>query len=161
MAERYPLADQPSRPEVNAGRLWAGGAATAVVAALFAVVGILVGRGLFDVAVLAPKGAGVWGDADTVWYAFGAALLSLAATALMHLLLLFTPRPMLFFGWVMVLVTVVAMLAPFVTENDLGARVFTAGLNFVLGLVIGTLTAGSARTAVRPVAAQPAPRPYY
>jgi len=160
MTARYPMADQPSSPEVNAGRLWAGGAATAVVAALFAVVGVLVGRGLFDVAVLAPQGAGVWGDADTFWYALGAALLSLVATGLMHLLLLFTPRPMLFFGWVMVLATVVAMLAPFVTENDLGARLFTAGLNFVLGLAIGSLTAGSARAAVRPIAPAPTARLY-
>ena len=76
-------ADSTPRPVVNAGRLWAGGLATAVVAALIAVVGILVGRGLFGVAVLAPKGAGVWGDADTGWYALGAALFSLAATGLM------------------------------------------------------------------------------
>ena len=151
---------QPSQPTLNAGRLWAGGAATAVVAALIALVGILVGRGLFDVAVLAPQGAGVWGDADTFWYALGAVLFSLAATGLMHLLLLFTPRPMLFFGWVMVLATVVAMLAPFITDNDLGSRVFTAGLNFVLGVAIGSLTAGSARAAMRPVPMQPAPRPY-
>src|SRR3954470_12669677 len=158
MTAMYPRAEQPSRPAVNAGRLWAGGAATAVVAALIALVGILVGRGLFDVAVLAPQGAGVWGDADTFWYALGAALFSLAATGLMHLLLLFTPRPMLFFGWVMVLATVVAMLAPFVTENDLGSRLFTAGLNFVLGVAIGSLTAGSARSAVVRVPA--AARPY-
>jgi hypothetical protein len=160
MTAMYQPASQPPQSAVNAGRLWAGGAATAVVAALIALVGILVGRGLFDVAVLAPKGAGVWGDADTVWYAVGAALCSLAATALMHLLLAFTPRPMLFFGWVMVLATVVAMLAPFVTENDLGSRVFTAGLNFVLGVAIGSLTAGSARAAMRPVLMQPTPRPY-
>jgi hypothetical protein len=160
MTAMYQPASQPPQPAVNAGRLWAGGAATAVVAALIALVGILVGRGLFDVAVLAPKGAGVWGDADTFWYAVGAALCSLAATALMHLLLAFTPRPMLFFGWVMVLATVVAMLAPFVTENDLGSRVFTAGLNFVLGVAIGSLTAGSARAAMRPVLMQPTPRPY-
>jgi hypothetical protein len=160
MTAMYQPASQPAQPAVNAGRLWAGGAATAVVAALIALVGILVGRGLFDVAVLAPQGAGVWGDADTFWYALGAALFSLAATGLMHLLLLFTPRPMLFFGWVMVLATVLAMLAPFVTENDLGSRVFTASLNFVLGVAIGSLTAGSARAAMQPVPMQPAPRPY-
>ena len=153
-------AGAPVRPALNAGRLWAGGVATAVVAALIAIVGILIGRGLFDVAVLAPKGAGVWGDADTAWYALGAAFLSLVATGLMHVLILSTPRPMRFFGWVMALATVVAMLAPFVTENDLGSRMFTAGLNFVLGVAVGSLTAGSARVAVRPVPAPPAPRPY-
>jgi hypothetical protein len=60
----------------------------------------------------------------------------------------------------MALATVVAMLAPFVTDNDLGARLFTAGLNLVLGLAIGSLIAGSARTAASPVPARPTPRPY-
>jgi len=157
MAAVYQSAE-PS-PTVSAGRLWAGGAATAVVTALIAIAGILVGRGLLDVAVLAPKGAGVWGDADTFWYALGAALASLVATAVMHLLLLFTPRPMMFFGWLMVLGTVVAMLAPFVTEEDLGSRLFTAGLNLLLGVAVGSLIAGSARAAVRPVPAR-GPGPY-
>jgi hypothetical protein len=153
-------AGAPPRPALNAGRLWAGGVATAIVAALIAVVGILIGRGLFDVAVLAPQGAGVWGDADTAWYALGAAFAGLVATGLMHVLILSTPRPMRFFGWMLALATVVAMLAPFVTQNDLGSRMFTAGLNFVLGVAIGSLVAGSARTAVRPVPAPRVPRPY-
>ena len=155
MTAMYQSTSPSPRPALNAGRLWAGGAATAVVAALIAIVGVLVGRGLFHVDVLAPKGAGVWGDARTGWYALGAAMLALVATGVMHLLLLFTPRPMLFFGWVMTLATVVAMLAPFVTKQDLGSRLFTAGLNFVLGVAIGSLVAGSAHTAVRVT-----PRPY-
>jgi hypothetical protein len=161
MAQMYPatpspgdrVPQQPRRPTVDAGRLWAGGLATAVVAALIAVVGILLGRGLFDVDVLAPKGDGVWGDASTGWYALGAGVAALLATALMHLLLVSTPRPMRFFTWVVLLATVVSMLAPFVTSGSLGARLFTAGLNLVLGAAIGSLVAGTARTAVRPAPA--------
>jgi hypothetical protein len=67
---------------------------------------------------------------------------------------------MLFFGWVMTLATVTAMLAPFVTEKDLGSRLFTAGLNFILGVAIGSLIAGSARAAMRTTPVPPAPRPY-
>ena len=160
MTAMYQSAGPPSRPGVDAGKLWAGGAATAVVAALIAVVGILIGRGLFGVDVLAPKGAGVWGDASTGWYAFGAAVLSLVATGLMHMLLLYTPRPRMFFGWVMTLATLTAMLAPFITEEDFGSRFFTAGLNFFLGVAIGSLVAGSARTAVRAAAVRREPRPY-
>jgi len=160
MTAMYESAGQPPRPTVSAGRLWAGGAATAVVAALIAIVGILVGRGLFGVQVLAPEGAGVWGDADTGWYALGAAVCALAVTALMHLLLLYTPKPMRFFGWVMTLATVVAMLAPFVTAEALGSRLYTAGLNFVLGVAIGSLIAGTAHTAVQVTTARPTPRPY-
>jgi hypothetical protein len=60
----------------------------------------------------------------------------------------------------MVLGTVVAMLAPFVTDSDLSSRLFTAGLNFILGVAVGSLVAGSARAALRPAPAQSAPRPY-
>ncbi|PRY30846.1 DUF6069 family protein [Pseudosporangium ferrugineum] len=160
MTSSYQSTRPPPRPAVDAGRLWAGGAATAVVAALIAVVGVLVGRGLFGVEVLAPQGAGVWGGARTGWYALGAGVLSLLATGLMHVLLLFTPRPMLFFGWVVALATLTAMLAPFVTENDVGSRFFTAGLNFILGVATGSLIAGSAHAAVRAAALPRAPRPY-
>src|SRR4051794_26504960 len=108
MTAMYQSATPPTRPAVDAGRLWAGGAATGVVAALISVVGILIGRGLFGVDVLAPKGAGVWGDARTGWYALGAGVLSLVATGLMPLLILYTPKPMVFFGWVITLATVTA-----------------------------------------------------
>ncbi|GAA4736152.1 DUF6069 family protein [Phytohabitans rumicis] len=150
----------PNRPAVNAGRLWAGGLATALVAALIAVVGILLTRGLFDVPVLAPKGEGTWGDASTGWYAFGAALAGLAATGLVHVLLLFTPKPMRFFGWVLALATVVGVLAPFMSDASLASRVCTAGLNLILGIAIGTLIAGTARAALRPPTTRPVPRTY-
>lgn len=140
--------DPRSGPTVEAGKLWAGGTATAAVAALIAIAGILLGRGLFGIDVLAPKGQGVWGDASTGWYALGAACAALAATGLLHVLLLTTPRPMRFFGWVTVLATAVAMLAPFVTDADLGARLYTSGLGFVLGLAIGSLVAGAGKSAI-------------
>jgi hypothetical protein len=41
------------RQPVDAARLWTGGLATAVVAALVALVGVLIARGLFDIPVLA------------------------------------------------------------------------------------------------------------
>jgi hypothetical protein len=148
----------PPQPVLNAGRLWAGGAATALVAALIAVVGILFGRGVFDVEVLAPKGDGVWGDASTGWYAAGAAAAALLATALIQLLILTTPRPMRFFGWVVGLATVAAMLLPFVTDESRGSRWYTAGLNLVLGIAIGTLVAGVAKSALRPAVMQPGVR---
>jgi|GraSoiStandDraft_49_1057285.scaffolds.fasta_scaffold187802_1 hypothetical protein len=148
MTGTYGTDEVRPRLSVDAGRLWAGGLATALVAVLITVAGILVARGVFGASILAPKGAGVWGDASTAWYAFGAAVASLAATALMHVLILFTPRPTLFFGWVVALATVLAALAPFLTTADLASRVFTAGLNLVLGLAIGTLVAGTARGAM-------------
>jgi hypothetical protein len=150
---------QPQQPTVDAGRLWAGGLATALVAALIAVLGILLTRGVFGVAILARQGAGVWGDASTGWYAVAAALASFAATGLIHVLLLSTPRPMRFFGWVMSLATAGAVLAPFVNDASTAARLATATLNLVLGVAIGSLVAGSARSALR-VGSRPVGRPY-
>ena len=80
MPPSSPAADRA--PRVNAARLWAGGAATAAVAGLVAIVGILLARGVFDLEVLAPKGDGVWGDADTWTYAAVSAGAALVATGL-------------------------------------------------------------------------------
>jgi|SRR4051794_32912755 hypothetical protein len=152
---------QPAPRRVDASSLWAGGAAAAFVAALVAIAGIVICRGVFDIAVLAPKGAGVWGDADTVTYAVGAAVAALVATGLMHLLLLSTPRPNRFFGWIMVLATAIAFFAPFAGKASMESKLATAVINLAIGIAIGTLVASSARSAVRKaaIAAQPRIRP--
>jgi Family of unknown function (DUF6069) len=142
----------PARPAVDARSLWFGGLATALVAALVAVVGVVVARGLFDVPVLAPKGEGTFGDASTVGLAAGAAAGAIVATALMHLLLLFTPRPFAFFGWIVTLVTAVAVLVPFGATAGLSAKVATAVINLLIGIAIGTLISGVAARSLRPPA---------
>ncbi|MEU8225594.1 DUF6069 family protein [Kribbella sp. NPDC048915] len=134
-------------PRVNAGRLWAGGAATAAVAALVAIVGILIARGVFDLEVLAPQGQGVWGDADTWTYAAVSAAAALLATGLLHLLILATPSPLRFFTWLITLVTLAAMVAPFAAERSLES-VATAAINLALGITIGSLLTGTARSAI-------------
>lgn len=137
------------RPTVDAGRLWAGGLAAAVIAALIAIVGILVARGIFDVAVMAPQGDGAWGDADTSRYALAAAVAALVATGVIHLLILFVPRYATFFAWIMMLATAVAVLAPFALDVETSAQVATALINLILGIAIGSLVSGVARTAIR------------
>jgi hypothetical protein len=139
---------EPTRA-VDAGRLWTGGLATAVVAALVAIIGVLIARGLFDVPVLAPTGRGAFGDATTWQLAGLAAVAALLATGLLHLLLLSTPRPMRFFGWIMTLATVAAALAPFLTDADLDEKVATAAIYLAIGVAIGSLLSGVGRSAVR------------
>jgi hypothetical protein len=134
---------------VDARSLWAGGVAAAFVAALVVVVAILICRGILDVPVLAPEGDGVWGDADTARYAGGAALVALVATGMLHLLLLSTPRPFRFFGWIMTVATVAAVLVPFTVQASLASRVATAAINVAVGVAIGTLVSASGRGAVR------------
>lgn len=134
---------------VDAGRLWTGGVATAVVAALVALVGVLICRGLLDVPVLAPTDQGTLGDATTFRLAALAALAALLATGLLHLLLLSTPRPGQFFTWIVTLVTVAAALAPFLTDADLDEKVATSAIYLAIGIAIGSLLSGVARSAVR------------
>jgi hypothetical protein len=137
------------RQPVDAARLWTGGLATAVVAALVAVVGVLIARGLFDIPVLAPSREGALGDATTARLAILAAVAALVATGLMHLLLISTPRPFRFFTWIVSLLTLVAVLAPFMTDTKLASQVATAAIALVIGLAIGSLISGAARSAIR------------
>lgn len=137
------------RVVVDGGRLWAGGLATAVVAALIAIVGIVIARGIFHVPVLAPNRSGTWGDADTVTYALVAFGFGLLATALMHVLLLATPSPFTFFGWILGLSTLVAALAPFATSAEMASKVSTALINAVIGIGVWSLTVSTARRSLR------------
>jgi len=145
----YPSGDPVARPTVDARRLWAGGLATAVVAALVAVVGVVVARGIFDIPVLAPKGSGTFGDVSTGGLALAAAAGALVATGLMHLLLLSTPRPFSFFGWIVVLATALAALIPFSFDAELDAKLATAIITVLIGIAIGSLVSGVARRSLQ------------
>lgn len=141
------------RPPVRAMTLWAGGAAAALVAAGVAVVGFLLVRGVFDLPILGVERGGAVFQPSMVTYALLAGLGAILATALMHLLLLTTPRPRTFFGWIVGLATAAAMIVPFTLDQPWQAKVATAGLNLFIGLAIGVLVSMSARSAVRPVRA--------
>ena len=149
-----PMPRQDPEPEprrrLDARPLWAGGVATAVVAGLIALVGILVCRWLFNVPILSPRGEGAWGNASTVEHAFAAAACALVATALMYLLLLSTPYPRVFFGWIISgSLTVVAVVFPFSSTAPMSQKIATGLLNLVLGVAIGTLIAEVSRRATR------------
>jgi len=135
--------------------------ATALVAALTAVAGILVCRWLFDIPILAPRRDGAWGNASTAGYTLAAAAAALVATAIMHLLLLASPRPRLFFGWIIGLATVIAVVYPFGTTAPMSQKVATAVINLVLGIAIGTLVNGTAVRAIRRRAITGGYQPYY
>jgi Family of unknown function (DUF6069) len=141
----------PSGPDrwIDPGALWSGGVATAVVAALIALVGILVCRWLFTIPILAPKRDGAWGNASTPAYVFAAAGAAVVATAIMHLLLLTTPRPQVFFGWILALATLIAVVFPFSTTAPLDQKVATAVVNLALGIAIWSLLISVAGRAVR------------
>jgi hypothetical protein len=136
---------------MDPGALWAGGAATAVVAALIALVGILVSRWLFNIPILAPHRDGAWGDASTGAYVLAAAAVALVATAIMNLLLLATPRPQAFFTWIIGLATVIAVVFPFSTSAEVSSKVATSIVDLVLGFAIGSLLSEVSARAIRRV----------
>ncbi|WP_425828183.1 DUF6069 family protein [Streptomyces fractus] len=137
------------QPRLDAGKLWAGGLMTAVIAALTAVVALLLVRGVLGVPVFAPQGAGLMGNATTGALAGGAAMAALAATVLLHLLIVATPRPERFFTWIIGLATAVMVLLPFTTGLTWQAKLGTAGVYLVIGIAIGSLLSSVARGAVR------------
>ena len=98
-----------NRRIVDAGRLWTGGLMAGVVAAGVAVVGLLIARGILDVQVLVRED-GKLVNANTWWYAGVAFLAAIAATGLLHLLLLSAPQPYRFFGWIVGLTVAIAAL---------------------------------------------------
>jgi Family of unknown function (DUF6069) len=164
-----PMNSPESGPEpqttrrVDARALWSGGVATAVVAALIALVGILVCRWLFKVPILSPAREGAWGNASTAGYTAAAAACALAATALMYLLLISTPYPRVFFGWIIGLATVVAVVFPFSTTAPLSQKIATGFVNLILGVAIGSLIVEVSHRATRRTVLRggpPGPRSY-
>jgi Family of unknown function (DUF6069) len=148
----YPASpDDAGSPRVrpDSGRFWAGAVATAVVAALIALVGILICRWTLNIPILAPAGDGAWGDAHTGEYVLVAALVALAAAGLLYLLVLSTPNPGLFFRWIIGLVTLIAVVYPFSSGAPLEQKAATAIVNLVVGVAIGSLLTATAGRAIR------------
>ncbi|OLL72897.1 hypothetical protein Ae168Ps1_1278c [Pseudonocardia sp. Ae168_Ps1] len=142
----------PHGPAVQGSRLWAGGVATAVIAALIAVVGFLIVRVLLQIPYLAPietDAVGGWDGA--VQLAIVAALAALAATGLAQILLMAVPSPMAYFGWIAGLLTAVATVYPLALSTEpLTVRIATAAIHLVIGmaiisLVTTTVTSASTR----------------
>ena len=136
------------RPQFSTQTLWAGGLASALVAALIALVGVLIFRGVFNIPLLAPERDGAWGDSSTVGYMVAAAVGALLATALVHLLLVSTPRALRFFSWIIGLATVAAAIAPFATDAEMSSKVATGIINLIIGIAILSLVSAVARSAV-------------
>lgn len=149
------LKPEDERPTVklNAARLWAGGVMTAVVVALLMIVGVSVARGIFAVPVPVPSSGG---GISSFAYVLLGVLAALVATALVQLLVMVAPRPLMFFGWIVFLCTVIAMLAPF--QNSvfgsfnhiamLNSKIATLVINLCVGIAIGSLVAGIARSSL-------------
>jgi hypothetical protein len=138
-----------NRARPDSSQFWAGAAATAVVAALIALAGILICRWTLGIPILAPAGDGAWGNAHTGEYVLLAALIAIVAAGVLYLLVLGTPQPGMFFDWIMGLSTLVAVVYPFSTGAPLDQKAATAVVDLVLGIAITSLLTAVAVLAVQ------------
>jgi len=148
---RYGGAPSPgSQPRrvIDAGRLWSGGVLAGVVAAGVAVVGLLIARGVLDIAVLIER-KGQLVNASMVGYAVAAFLAGIVATGLLHLLLAGAPQPYRFFGWIIGLATAIAVILPFTTGAKLESKIAVALINLAIGICVGSIVSGIGRSAAR------------
>jgi hypothetical protein len=150
----YPYADpdtvrlsRPAERPLDTTKLWTGGLATAAVAALVALVGTLVLRVLFQIAPVSATTTHAFSSADAGILCLGAAVAALAATGVAHLLLVSTPQPLSYLGWILGLSTAAAVALPLVGGLSTVAAVAAAVLNLVIGLAIGSLVLGTAAAA--------------
>jgi hypothetical protein len=154
-----PSGGAPSRVRLDAAQYWAGAAATAVVAALIALVGILICRWALHIPIIAPSGEGAWGNANTAVYVFLSLLVAIVAAGVLLLLVLGTSQPTTFFDWIMGLATIAAVVYPFSSAAPLEQKIATALVNLVLGIAITSLlNAVAARAIRRLVPTVPGPR---
>jgi Family of unknown function (DUF6069) len=129
-------ADRAIHWKVEAGRFWQGTLFAAVVAALTAFVGLLIIRGLLDLPVLRRGDGGEVRQASSVWYLVVSMLGALAAGALLHLLLLYAPRPWTFYGWIAGLAVVAVTLVPLTFDASASSRLATGCLHLVVGTIV-------------------------
>lgn len=139
----------PVRPGLDAGRYWAGVGATALVAALVAVAGVLVLQEILGIDLVVQDLFGT--DSPMTSLVVGAVIAALLAGALLHVLVLTTPRPRSFFGWIIGLVTLVAALLPLTWTDDATSAVATGIVHLVIGIAIWSLLSGVLTWTRRPV----------
>lgn len=137
------------RVRPDSAQFWAGVVATAIVAALIALVGILICRWTLGIPILSPAGDGAWGNAHTGEYVLVAALVALVAGALLYLLEMGAPAARMFFAWILGLATLAAVVYPFSTSAPLEQKAATAIVNLILGIAITSLLSAVSARATR------------
>ncbi len=134
---------------LDTGRFWAGAAATVLVCALIGLAAAVILEQVFGLELHSP---GLFGDSTTASWTVAGALYALLAAVVLQVLVLAAPRPSMFFGWLVGLLTVILAVSPFTGSADPVAGVVTAVVWLVLGLAVWSmLSSVLSRTLVRPV----------
>lgn len=131
---------RPADPSVDAGRFWAGVVATALVAALVGLVGVVIVDQILSIELAVQDLFGT--NSTGAAYVVGAAVLAVLAGGLLHLLVLTTPKPKAFFGWIMFLGTLTAALLPLTWTDQLESSISAGIVNALIGIAIWSLLLG-------------------
>ncbi|AEG44897.1 hypothetical protein [Isoptericola variabilis] len=135
---------------LNAGRFWAGAAATVLVCALIGFAASVIIEQVFDLELLSPPD--LFDAGTSASWAGAGALFALLAAVVLQLLVVATPRPSMFFGWLVGLTAVILAVLPFTGDPDVLPAVLTALVWIVLGLAVWSMLTGVlSRTIVRPL----------
>jgi hypothetical protein len=139
---------RPTGPSVDAGRFWAGVVATALVAALIGLVGVVIVDQILEIELVTkdPLGTGSTGAAFVV----GGVLAAVLAGGLLHLLVVTTPKPRAFFGWIMALATLTTALLPLTWTDVLESAIASGVVNALIGIAIWSLLLGVLSRTLRP-----------
>lgn len=141
----------PSDPRLTleAGRFWAGAAATAIVAALVGLIGVIVFERVFEMTLVPPPDVFSTGSHQSA-FALDGAVLAILAAGVLHLLIVAAPRPRSFFGWIMALVIVVIAVLPFAWTTDTLAAALSGVVNLLIGVAVWSLLSGVAARTIIP-----------
>ncbi|WP_456789105.1 hypothetical protein [Cellulomonas sp. P5_C5] len=149
VAAAVPVAPaRPADPSVDAGRFWAGVVATALVAALVGLVGVVIVDQILGIELVVQDIFGT--DSTGAAYVVGAAAIAVLAGGLLHLLVLTTPKPKAFFGWIMFLGTLTAALLPLTWTDVLESSIAAGLVNALIGIAIWSLLIGVLSRTLRP-----------
>lgn len=134
---------------LEVGRFWAGALATMVVAALIGLAADFILEEVLNLEVQAQADLFATGSDMMAWVVAGA-LFALVAAIVLYLLVMSTPRPRSFFGWVVALATVILAMVPFAGEFEIVPAILAAIVWIVIGCAVWSLLTGTlSRTVVR------------
>ena len=131
------------------GRFWAGALATMLVAALIGLAADFIFEEVLNLEIRSQADLFSTGSDLMAWVVAGA-LFALVAAVVLYLLVMSTPRPRSFFGWVVGLATVILAALPFAGDFELVPAILAAIVWIVIGSAVYSLLTGTlSRTVVQ------------
>ncbi|WP_369375409.1 DUF6069 family protein [Promicromonospora sp. Populi] len=134
---------------LEVGRYWAGAMATVLVAALIGFAADFILEEVLGLEVQ-PQADLFGTGSDLVAWIVAGVLFALAGAAVLYLLVLSTPRPRAFFGWVVALATVILAMVPFAGQAEIVPAILAAIVWIIIGSAVWSLLTGTlSRTVVQ------------